>query len=105
MNRDRGGERHEALQITIGTIDHEMNIQRQRGVTGYRFDDGGPKGDVVHKVTIHHIAMNPICSCRSHPLNLVAQPAEVAGKNRGCNDDFTRKHMCGIPYERGNCQR
>src|SRR2546423_14712854 len=88
MDRDRiraGFEK--ARQIMIGTLDHEMDIERQPGVFAHGRDDGGPKRNVVDEMPIHDVEMKPISAGFFHAMNLRLEVREIGGENGRSNQN------------------
>jgi hypothetical protein len=56
------------------------------------FHKGGTEGNVVHEVSVHDVAMDPIRTRGAHGRGFLADAREVARENRGRNDDFSIVH-------------
>ena len=63
----------------VGIFDHQVNIERQARVARGRFHKGRTEGNVVHKMAIHHIAVNPIRAGLGDAFHLRTEAAEVTG--------------------------
>ena len=61
------------LQITIGMLDHQVNVERQIGRLASTRGDNGTDGDVRHEMAVHDIDMNPVGSPRFDRLDFVRQ--------------------------------
>ena len=61
MNRDRicaGFDK--SRRVMIGMLDHEMNVERKIRLLANGRDHGRPKRNVVDKMSIHDVEMDPI---------------------------------------------
>ena len=76
-----------ARQIMIGPLDHEMNVERQLGVFAHGRDDRGTEGNVIDEMSVHDVAMDPICACGFDAMDFVTESREIGGKNGRSNDD------------------
>jgi hypothetical protein len=48
------------FDMPFGVLNHQVYIDGQPGNTPYCFDDERTHGDIWHKLTVHHIYVNPI---------------------------------------------
>ncbi len=58
-NRIRAGL-DKARRVMIGMFDHEMDVERKICVLAHGRHDGGAKRNIIDKMSIHNVAMNPI---------------------------------------------
>lgn len=86
MKGDGMTERNKTFQVVIRTIDHEMEIEGKFCVTRSGLNEGGAEGNIVHKMTVHHIAMDSIGSCGGDSADFRTELREIAGKNRRGNE-------------------
>lgn len=78
MNRDDiGSGLGKGFKIRVGRCDHQMDIESLSGARAYGLDDVRTKGDVWNKVSIHHIAMNPVGTGFVDSIDLVAQAGKI----------------------------
>ena len=74
---------HEAGQIVVRRINHEVCIQISIGGNGGA--DGGAdiraEGNVVHKGTIHHIQVQPVGAGLQSAVGFFSDAAEITGKH------------------------
>src|SRR5204863_7981594 len=49
-----------ARKIMIRMFDHQMDVERKLGVFADRRDDRGPERNVVHKMAIHDVEVQPV---------------------------------------------
>jgi hypothetical protein len=56
-----------------------MDIERKIGQAAYNPDNLRPEGNVVDKMSVHDVAMNPICACGFGAMNFVTESREVGG--------------------------
>ena len=75
------GNAHELRDVAVGTLDHEMDIEREARVASGSFHDRLTEGNVRDEVPIHHVAMDPIGARGRHALDLIPQATEVTGEN------------------------
>jgi len=87
------GEAREAREKMIRPRDHEVDIQRQFRVPGSGFDEGRTEGNVVHKMAVHHVAMDPVAAGGRHALDLGAELGKVAGQDRRGDENFAGVHV------------
>src|SRR5947208_13481499 len=64
-------------------VDHEMNIEGQRCQLANSCHCFWPKGDVIDKMTVHDVAMNPIGSGVFYPVDFIGQSGKICGQNGG----------------------
>jgi hypothetical protein len=64
----------------VRLVDHQVAVNRQRGVLEQRFDDGQAQGQVRHEVVVHDVHVQPVGD-GGHRGGLVGQPGEVRGQN------------------------
>ena len=75
------------VQHEINRRNHEVDIHDLFGVRAKRLNDHGSDRDVGHKMTIHHIDMNPVrtrCIDRAH---FVSEARKISRKDRWGNED------------------
>jgi len=87
---DIHGMRHRkvAVEVAVRVGDHEVDIHGQIGVARRRLDKGRTERDVVHKMTVHHIAVDPVRPRAGHLGYFLAESREVTGQDRRGNDNF-----------------
>ena len=57
----------------IGTLDHQMRIERKLGLFADKLDNSRSKGNVIDEMPIHNVAMNPIRARLFHASDFVGQ--------------------------------
>src|ERR1700737_84570 len=67
----------------IRPFDHQMGIQGNRGSLRDCLYDARPKGDVVHKVSVHHVEMQPVCAGLFHARALRSKLTKITREHRG----------------------
>ena len=50
----------EGLEIGVAGRDHQMRVEHLLGVRPHRLDDIRAVGNVRHKVSVHHVEMDPV---------------------------------------------
>ena len=58
-----------------------MGFEWQAGAASYRFDDHRAHSDIWHKMSIHDVNLDALCSRSLGGLDLFAQAREVRGEN------------------------
>ena len=66
-----------AVQQRIRIGHHQMRIKRPVGHTAQRGNHRWAKGQVRHKMPIHHIEVDPVCTSPVNGGHFIGQPAEV----------------------------
>ena len=87
---DIHGMRHRkvAVEVAVRIGDHEMDIQRQVRVARRRLDKSRTERDVVYKMTVHHIAVDPVRPRAGHLGYFFTKSREVTGQDGRGNDNF-----------------
>jgi hypothetical protein len=80
----------------ISVLNHQMNIERQIRVTTNRPNNRGAKRNVIHEVSIHDVAMNPIGPGFLDGANFIAETREVGREDRRCNNDAGHRQQVGM---------
>jgi hypothetical protein len=65
-----------------------MDIERKTRQTANNPDNLRPEGNVIDEMSVHDVAMNPICACRFNTMDFVAESREIGGKNGRGDDHF-----------------
>ena len=69
-------------KVVVRPFDHQVGIQKT--VRSHRLSDGGAdfrtKGDVVHKVAVHDVQVQPVGSCFKGAARLFPYSGEVGGQ-------------------------
>src|SRR4029077_937850 len=79
--------------------DHQVAVERQRGVLEQRLDDGQPEGEGRHEVVVHDVHVQPVRGGGDRG-GLVGEPGEVSGQDarrdlNGHNSPESRGPECG----------
>jgi hypothetical protein len=64
----------------VRVLDHQVTVQRQRGVLEQRLDHRQAEGEVGHEVVVHDVHVQPVRD-RSDRSLLVGEPGEVGGQD------------------------
>jgi hypothetical protein len=73
-------KRSESRKKMIGSLDHEVRIQRDGRDFGDRFHHRWSKRDIVDKMPIHHVEMQPIRASFFYPFALRFEIVEITGE-------------------------
>jgi hypothetical protein len=68
--------------VPVRVIDHEVAVDRQRGVFEQRLDDRQAEGEVRDEVVVHHVDVKPVGGFLDG-LRLVREPREVGRQDAG----------------------
>ena len=72
----------EAVKVVVRPFYHQVGIQK--AVRPHRFSDGGAdfraKGDVVHKVAVHDVQMQPVGTGVKGPPRFLPNAGEISGQ-------------------------
>src|SRR5439155_22908443 len=82
----------------ISMLDHEVDIERKTCQAANNPHHSRSEGDVVHEMSIHDIAMDPICACGFDAMDFVIKSREIGGKNDGA----TMILCIGVTEQRSN---
>jgi hypothetical protein len=88
MYRDKiGPSLGEGLNVPLGTVNHQMDIERKGGYGSHCAHHKGADGDVGNKLTIHHVEVNHVrTGCFSRPY-LFSKTRKIGGENGRCDPD------------------
>src|SRR5439155_24131332 len=87
--------------IMISMLDHEVDIERKTCQAANNPHHIRSEGNVVYEMSIHDIAMDPICACGFDAMDFVIKSREIGGKNgRGDDDPLHRSN--GTEKQRTN---
>jgi hypothetical protein len=91
MNGHHGGARiGECVDVAVGLLDHEMDVQRYGRHALQRADDGNPDGDIRDEVPVHDVNVNQVGASPFDSPHRVAKGGEVGGENRRGDADRHR---------------
>ena len=65
----------------IGMLDHEMDVERQSRELANGRDDSRTKGNVIDKMPVHDVAMNPIGPGPFNPAHFIRQSGKIGGED------------------------
>src|SRR5687767_13739539 len=76
----------EGLDVAFGLFDHQMDISGDASNALARGEDVGSNRNVAHKVTVHHIYVDPVCAGCFDRGDLLSETREIGvedpwGKN------------------------
>ena len=60
-------------RIMIGGLDHQVNIERQICFFAHNADNLRPKGNVIDKMSVHDVAMDPIRASLLNASDFIGQ--------------------------------
>jgi|GEM_PF-3966896 len=85
MNSDDvGSSLGEALDLSLGRIDHQVNIEGKGGVGTNRLDHPVADSYFRDKLSVHDIDMDVVGACFGSRDNLLAQMGKVDREDRRC---------------------
>jgi hypothetical protein len=64
----------------VRILDHQVTVERQRGVFEQRLDHGQAESEVRHEVVVHDIHVQPVRG-GGHRGLLLGEPGEVCGQD------------------------
>ena len=73
----------ELLHISHRPVDHQVNVQRQRGGGTDGLHHGDADGDIGHEQAVHHVHMDVIGG--TDPFDITLEVGEIRRQNRGCD--------------------
>ena len=76
---------HERLDVAIGLVDHQVDVERDPGDALERADDRRPDGDVRHEMAVHDVDMNEVGAAALRRGDGVAERGEVGRQDRWGN--------------------
>jgi hypothetical protein len=68
------------IDISLGTVDHQMNVEKQFGRTPQCLDDRRAKGDIGDEKPVHDIPMDPFETGLLQTRELALKIAEIRGQ-------------------------
>lgn len=71
----------EALDVSLRTFDHQVDVERLGGALLQRFHDREAKADIRHKHAIHHIDVEPVRIALVDEVDGGIEIAEVGGED------------------------
>jgi hypothetical protein len=80
-----------------------MNVKRKLCLFANNTDDPGAKGNIVHEMTVHDVAMNPVGTSFLDPPDFVSQAGKIGGED-GWSDEHLR-HAANVQRSTLNVQR
>jgi hypothetical protein len=87
VHADRARARvREGVEVGLGVRQHQVCVHRQRGGPAAGLDDSGPERDVRHEAPVHHVDVDHRGAATLGPLDLLPEPAQVAGQDRRGED-------------------
>ena len=67
--------------------DHQMGVQEQIRCLAQTLDYRHTQRKIRHKMSVHHIDMEPVCSRLPDSCGFLSQTGKITGQNRRCNTD------------------
>src|SRR5207245_8719624 len=67
----------------VGVLDHEMDVERQICELANNRHDSGAERNVIDEMSVHDVAMNPICPGLLNPAHFIGQSGKSAGEDGG----------------------
>ena len=71
----------------IGVLDHKMDVERQIGELANSRYDSRAEGNIIDKMPVHDVAMNPIGPGFLNPAHFIGQSGKIGGENGGGDQD------------------
>jgi hypothetical protein len=68
----------------------------------HRLDHRGSKGNIIDKMAIHNIKVQPIASGINGAAGLISDPTEVSSEERGCNNPILEGPFLHGPIHKMN---
>jgi hypothetical protein len=87
----RSGAR-ERPGVTHGIGDHQVDVERDPRDLAQALDHRRPQGQVGDEVSVHHVDVQPVRAGALGSRDLLAQAGEVAGEDRGGDEDGLFDH-------------
>ena len=76
----------EGVEVAVGVLDHEVDVEGQRRGPAQRLHDGRAQGDVGDEVPVHHVHVQDARPAAGGGGHLLGQAREVGGQDRGGED-------------------
>jgi len=73
----------ERVEEAQGLHDHEVDVERERGQAAHRPDQNRTKRNVRHELAVHDVHVEEVGAGARDGRDLVAQPREIRGEDRG----------------------
>ena len=83
---------HEAGKVMIGPLDHQMHIKGELRQFARHRDDHRPEGNVIHEMTVHDVAVNPVGPGFLHPAHFPGEVREISRQDGRGDEDGRRRH-------------
>src|SRR5208337_3363936 len=80
----------------VRILDHQVTVERQRGVLEQRLDDGQAEGEVRHEVVVHDIHVQPVRGGGDRS-GLIGEPGKVRGQDARRDLNSHSKAECRVP--------
>ena len=84
---DVGAGLGEGLEEGIDRRDHQMDVERLGGVRPQRLHHRRADGEVGDEMAVHHVDMDPVGAGLVDRADLLAEPGEIGGEDRGRDAD------------------
>jgi hypothetical protein len=68
------------LDVTFGTLNHIMHVERFGTGLRYRLKDGEAEGDVGDERTVHHVEVKPVCLTAIDHIDVAVEMEEVGSE-------------------------
>ena len=68
------------LQVAVGILDHQVDIEGSRGQPVDGSHNHGAEGDIRHEMTVHHIDVQAGGAGSLHHFDLLFQLGEVSAE-------------------------
>ena len=94
--QDMGTECREVADVTVGGLDHEVDVHRLVRMTSDGFDDGHAEADVGDEHAVHHIDMMPVRLAGLDHLNIPGEVSEICSQERR-SDEVTHGAKMAFP--------
>src|SRR5579883_1706750 len=71
---------NELRDIGIRVLDHKVSVERKLCDRSDRFHDEWSDGNIRHKMSVHHVKMQPVSSAIFHLSNALFQASKIGRK-------------------------
>ena len=89
----------ERLELALGLLDHQVDVERERRRAAHRFDDERAEGDRRDEAAVHHVEVDVVSAALLGRPDLLREAAEVGGEDRRRELDgghVFSSHRCGV---------
>ena len=89
--------------VAVRLLDHQVYIQRKSGHAAHSCHNGRPKGDIRHKVPVHHIDVTDGSAATFRGRDLIRKMGEIRCQDGECKVNHYRQSTNRqLPWCRGD---